>query len=113
MGLVSALNQRLAPGIRDHFVFATIQHIFWWERFATINRANQEMHELGFPPIGLPILSNVEVTVTSEVSEMAINYRSPIAEYGVIWRTLLCPPEDNVLPTYEMAVLGLNDSDSS
>jgi hypothetical protein len=71
------------------------------------------MHELGFPPIGLPILSNVEVTVVTEASESEINYRSPITEYGVIWRMLLCPPEDDDLPTYEMAVLGLNNSDVS
>jgi hypothetical protein len=70
------------------------------------------MHELGFPPIGLPILSNVEVIVTMEETVSAANYRSPIAEYGVIWHTLLCPPEDDELPMYEMAVLGLNDLDS-
>jgi hypothetical protein len=79
---------------------------------STINRANQEMHEFGFPPIGLPILSNVEVTITEEKTVTATDYRSPIAEYGVIWRTLLCPPEDDDLPTYEMGVLGLDDSDN-
>jgi hypothetical protein len=70
------------------------------------------MHELGFPPIGLPILSNMEVMVMVEESESEINYRSPITEYGIIWCTLLCPPEDDDLPMYEMAVSGLDDLDN-
>src|ERR1700753_1736090 len=47
-----------------------------------------DMHELGFPPIGTNILSKVSVTV-SVTSESVVDYLSPVAEYGIIWRTIL------------------------
>lgn len=46
----------------------------------------------------------MEVTVTEEVIEGVTSYCSPVAEYGVIWRTLLCGSEE--LESYKEAVLG-------
>jgi hypothetical protein len=44
--------------------------------------ANHEMHTLGLPPIGLVLMSNVSVTVSVSISVVAVDYRSPVAEYG-------------------------------
>lgn len=62
------------------------------------------MGRLGCPNLGMLELVLVEVTVTQEVTEGVTDYRSPVAEYGVIWRTLLCGSEE--LESYEEAVLG-------
>ncbi|KAF8606675.1 hypothetical protein BDV93DRAFT_506186 [Ceratobasidium sp. AG-I] len=78
--------------------------------YATVDQANEEMGRLCFPNIGWPELAHMNVTVTEEVTEVVTDYRSPVAEYGVIWCTLLCRSDE--LESYEVAVLGeSNDSD--
>jgi hypothetical protein len=76
-----------------------------WE-YSTINHATQEMHKLGFPTIGLPKLCNFSISVSVSESVSAVDYRSPVAEYGIIWRTLLCTDDVMDLDSYESAVLG-------
>jgi len=76
----------------------------------TINRATTDMHQLGFPVIGLTRITNVNVTITTS-EETVIDYRSPVAEYGVIWRRMLCEADD--LESYEEAVSDDSDMDIS
>ena len=83
-----------------------------WGRVTTVDRHAGNMHELGFPPVGTNILSNVSVSI-SVTSESVANYRSPVAEYGVIWRTILCPENEPELPSYEDAVCGIASMDIS
>lgn len=73
----------------------------------TFNDANAEMHALGFPHIGITPVCNVSVTVSVSSSVSCVDYCSPVAEYGVIWRTRLCPEDVYDLPSYEEAVLGM------
>ncbi|KAF8601715.1 hypothetical protein BDV93DRAFT_509959 [Ceratobasidium sp. AG-I] len=75
--------------------------------YATVDRANEEMGWLGFPNIGLPELVCMKVVVTEEVTEVVTDYCLPVAEYGVIWHTLLCGSDE--LESYEEAVLGERD----
>ncbi|KAF8598601.1 hypothetical protein BDV93DRAFT_512404 [Ceratobasidium sp. AG-I] len=77
--------------------------------YTTVDRTNEEMGHLGFPGIGLPETVQMEVLVTEEVTEVETDYHSPVAEYGVIWCTLLCGSEE--LESYKEAVLEHNDSD--
>lgn len=77
----------------------------------TVNRATTIMHQLGFPVIGLKRITDINVTVTTEVTESVTDYRSPVAEYGVIWRKMLCEGDD--LESYEDAVLCDSDMDIS
>lgn len=74
--------------------------------FMTITCASRELMESGFPYIGLTPTRNVSVIVsTSERS--IIDYRSPVAESGVLWHTKLGPEAMQELELYEEAVLEL------
>ena len=81
-------------------------------RVTTVDRHAGNMHELGFPPVSTNILANVSVSI-SITSESVVNYQSPVAEYGVIWRTILCPRNKPELPSYEDAVSGIASTNIS
>lgn len=80
-----------------------------WEEGATVNRANEVLHGLGFPPLGLRRLAPcVLVTVTEAVS--VTDYLPMDAAYGNVMRRLC--QEGNDLASYEEAVLDNGDSAS-
>lgn len=78
---------------------------------STVIRATEELHELGFPPIGLRLSTVVPMIRYSTSVAVETDYRSPVAEYGVIWRGWMDDSDD--LESYESAVLGMNDLDVS
>ena len=77
----------------------------WEERTTTVNRANQELHQLGFPPFGLTglLCSDIKVDIETEVS---VSYCPPMVAHGIVCRRLCIDASD--LPSYETAVLGLD-----
>lgn len=78
---------------------------------STVIRATEELHELGFPPIGLRLSTVVPLITYSTSVAVETDYRSPVAEYGVIWCGWIDDSGD--LESYESAVLGMNDLDIS